>query len=69
MQEHLLYISELIIKDILSLKKIRAVRAIWKEFENTAQITFFMGERLKKMKLKIFQLQILKLLHIVQMLN
>lgn len=41
MQEHLLHITELIVKDIKSLKKIRGVTAIWDELENTAKITFY----------------------------
>lgn len=41
MQEHLLYITELIVKNINSLKKIRGVTAIWNELENTAKINFY----------------------------
>jgi len=41
MQEHLLYITGLIVRDISTLKKIRGVTAMWDEIENTAKITFY----------------------------
>lgn len=41
MQEHLLFITGLIVKNISSLKKIRGVVAIWDELQNTAKITFY----------------------------
>lgn len=41
MQEHLLYITGLVVKDLSSLKKIRGVMAVWDELENTAKITFY----------------------------
>ncbi len=40
MQEHLIYISKLIINDY-KFPKIRGVNSVWNENENTAYITFF----------------------------
>ena len=40
MQEHLIYITELTIKDLKS-PKIRGVSAVWNKLENTAYMTFY----------------------------
>ncbi len=44
MQEHLLYITELIIND-LHLQKMRAVTAEWIEIENTASMSFYFDDQ------------------------
>ncbi len=41
MQEHLLYITNLIVEEMNSLSKIRVVMAMWNTLENIAQITFY----------------------------
>lgn len=44
MQKHLLYITNLSIKDLDFISKIRGVEAVWKENENTACISFYFNE-------------------------
>jgi len=45
MQEHLLYITELIVKRMASLSKVKGVMAEWGELENTAYIAFYFDDQ------------------------
>lgn len=56
MQEHLLYITELIVKDLHSLNKIRGVMAVWDASENTAKITFYYNGEVTEDELEDFSI-------------
>ena len=56
MQKHLLYITNLIVKDVIPLNKIRGVMAIWDELENTAKITFYYDGKATEDELEEFSI-------------
>ncbi|MFI0436099.1 MAG: hypothetical protein ACH350_10340 [Parachlamydiaceae bacterium] len=54
MQEHLLYITGLITKDLNYIKNFRGVTAIWDELENTAKITFYYDREVSEKEMEDF---------------